>query len=288
VAQFVLENEWLRAEFHPRGAALSRLIYKPLSRDIVLTCDDHTAPHHYTNTIVGPIANRISNGRYTIGDKIFQLDQNEGTTCLHGGVNGLSEHDWVGQQTAEKVNFEVNLQGGQGKASYTASYQLIEKSLHIDLSAISDQDSAFNLVPHLYFTLGAQRVELLTLMVNAEKYLPVDARKSPTGEINALENSGIDLRTPLKLGSRIIDHNFCLNKTAPTATLAYDGLSLLVETNAEGLQIYTADHLGRTAVAIEPQGWPDAVNQSNFPTSIVAANSPWSMHSKYEICEFTL
>jgi aldose 1-epimerase len=288
VTRFVLENEWLRAEFHPRGAALSRLIYKPLSRDIVLTCDDHTAPHHYTNTVVGPIANRISNGRYTIGGKTIQLDQNEGTTCLHGGMNGLSERDWIGQQTDSQVVFKIDLQGEQGNAIYTASYQLIDKSLHIDLSAVCDQDSAFNLVPHLYFTLGAKNVELLSLMVNAETYLPVDANKIPTGAIKALENSGNDVRAPLLLGSRIIDHNFCLNKTAPAATLEYDGLSLRVETNADGLQIYTADHLGRTAIAIEPQGWPDAINQSNFPSPITNANAHWSKHSKFEVSELLL
>ena len=288
MAQFVLENEWLRAEFHPRGAALSRLVYKPLSRDIVLTCDDHTAPNHYTNTIVGPIANRISNGRYSIDHKVIQLDQNEGETCLHGGANGLSERDWIGRQAAEKVGFEIDIQNGQGNATYTASYQLFENSLHIDLSAICDQDSAFNLVPHWYFTLGAEKADLLTLIINAEKYLTVDARKIPTGEIRALKNSGIDLRTPLKLGSRKIDHNYCLNNANPTAILAYDGLSLLLETNAKGLQIYTADHLGRTAVAIEPQGWPDAVNQPSFPSPIVEANSLWSMQTTYKIGEFML
>lgn len=288
MTQFVLENQWLRAEFHPRGAALSRLIYKPLSRDIVLTCDDRTAPHHYTNTIVGPIANRISNGRYMIGDKTFQLDQNEGTTCLHSGMNGLSEHDWTGQQTSDQVDFKIDLRGEQGNAIFTASYHLIDKSLLIDLGAVCDQDCAFNLVPHLYFTLGAKNVDLLTLMVNAETYLPVDANKIPTGVIKAVESSHNDLRAPSQLGSRIIDHNFCLNKTAPAATLVHDGLSLRVETNANGLQIYTADHLGRTAVAIEPQGWPDAVNQSNFPSSITEANSHWSMQSKFEICEFIL
>jgi aldose 1-epimerase len=289
VAEFILENEWLLAEFHPRGAALSRLIYKPLARDIVLNCDDHSASHHYTNAVVGPIANRVSNGRFPLGDTHVQLDQNEGTTCLHGGENGLSELDWIGHKTTDTVVFNITLKRNHSAlfyiATYTARYQLIGQSLNLHLSAICDQDTAINLAPHLYFTLGADDVSALMLTMNAEEYLPVDEIKIPTGEIASVDGSDFDFRRPVKLAGHQIDHSFCLNKSSPAASLSYDGLTLDLSTTAPALQVYTADHLDRTAVALEPQGWPDAVNQKHFPTQIVKANTLWAEHSKIDIRE---
>lgn len=289
MAQFVLENEWLRAEFHSRGAALSRLVYKPLSRDIILTCDDHSSPFHYTNTIVGPIANRISNGRYSINDKVIQLDQNEGTTCLHSGVNGLSELAWIGRQIADKVEFKITCRSDYGDypniATYTTRYQLTGQTLHLNLSGVCDQIIAMNLAPHLYFTLGAENIKVLKLMVNSDQYLPTDKNKIPTGHIAAVKGTKFDFTSPTLIDARQIDHSFCLTNPHLVASLTYNQLVLNLRTSAPALQVYTADHLGRTALAIEPQGWPNAVNQPDFPSQIVPKWKPWSEHSILQISE---
>lgn len=272
-----LENDCLLAELHPRGAALARLVYKPLARDIVLGCQDRFAPLHYTNAIVGPIANRVAGGRYFVGNRAIQLDQNEGENCLHGGANGLSELDWNTHHTDTLVEFSLTTNDPHGTSiTYTACYALTDQSLQITLGATSAQDFAVNLAPHLYFTLEAPRSDDLTLMINANSYLPIDAEKIPTGQIAPVAKTQFDVRTPAVIGSRAIDHNYCLNNSVPATTLAYDGLEMTLITNTIGLQVYTADHLDRVALALEPQGWPNAVNQPDFPSQIITANTQWS------------
>ena len=41
--------------------------------------------------------------------------------------------------------------------------------------------------------------------------------------------------------------------------------TLVVRSDAPAVQLYTAEHLGRTGLAIEPQDFPDAPNHPDFP-----------------------
>lgn len=274
-----LENTLLRAEFHARGAALSRLIYKPLARDVVLRTDDPTAPFHYTNTIVGPLANRVSKGAYSLDNQSIRLDQNEGDNSLHCGKSGLSECDWTPSQTGDRISFTTTDHTATGTQTYRVDYHITGADLHLSIAATSTKTAAFNLAPHTYFTLGAPRADDLMIAVSAETYLPVDAENLPTGQRASVAKTPFDLTQSTPFGTREIDHNYCRHNSPITARLSYDRLQLDLETTAEGLQVYDARHLGRTAIALEPQGWPNAVNTPAFPTPFVAANTAWTTHT---------
>lgn len=46
----------------------------------------------YFGGIIGRVANRISNGEFTLNGKTYRLDKNNGNNTLHGGKSGFN---WV-------------------------------------------------------------------------------------------------------------------------------------------------------------------------------------------------
>lgn len=120
----------------------------------------------------------------------------------------------------------------------------------------------------------------------------------PTGKFLDVENTPFDFKTPKKIGDVInseneqikigsgFDQNYCIDnydgKTlieAANVKSEKTGINLKVLTNLPGFQFYTANHLGksaqpvgksgsryekRSALCIEPQFFPNAINTENF------------------------
>jgi len=267
---YKLQTKALHAEFHPRGASLTRLIYKSLSRDLVLSQSDRSAPHHYANTIVGPVANRIERACFTINGTSYKLDQNEGVHCLHGGALGLSELDWQCVEISrQSIRFHVEIEDGHmgfpGPSKFDVIYTLTDDQLSVALEATSPRVNYFNLAPHVYFNLdGRKNINNHFLQINADKYLPVSHEKIPLDAPISVEKSDFDFRQPAIINDRQIDNNFCLNEKGLNAVcnLHTHDLALTVLTDQPGLQIYTNDHAARSHLAIEPQRWPNEVRRA--------------------------
>lgn len=55
----------------------------------------HNAP--YFGETIGRTTNRVANARIdNLNDKNYELEANEGTNCLHGGLEGWGKKDWDG------------------------------------------------------------------------------------------------------------------------------------------------------------------------------------------------
>lgn len=288
-----LETDCLRAAFHTRGASIARLVHKPLDRDLLSICPDRHAPCHYDNTVVGPIANRIAGARFEIDGELFQLNQNEGRNCLHGGSEGLSEIDWESEEVLENsVTFTVAIEdrhmGFPWPSRFRARYVLEGNKLLITLAADSPRPNYFNLAPHLYINLGgSERIDGHHLQIRADSYLPTDGEKLPIGKQQEVKDTEFDFRVPRKIANRIIDHNFCLQGEGlreVAKLLGSDGLQLQLATDQQGLQIYTRDHAGRDYLAVEPQAWPNAVNEASFPSRVIR---PGETYVSTSVLEFT-
>ena len=68
--------------------------------------------------------------------------------------------------------------------------------------------------------------------------------------------------------------------------------SLEIASTEPGLQVYSgaflptileADIAPLTGVALEPQGWPDAVNHTDFPNVICTPDHPYSQITQYTL-----
>lgn len=175
-----------------------------------------------------------------------------------------------------------------------------DNNLHIEYGGTSDKDTILNLTNHTYFNLdGAQNVdensvlEHIVHFPNSTHFTPADELSIPTGEFAIVEGTPLDFREPKKVGDAInsdpeqlnlvsggFDHNLCINGYDGKALIdaariksSETGIVLTVKTNLPGFQLYTANNLKpepagrdglkyqkRSALCIEPQFYPDAIN----------------------------
>ncbi len=65
--------------------------------------------HPSVGSTCGRYAGRISNAKFKIGNKKFNLDTNEGKNILHGGKVGFSILPWKKlNQTKDKIVYQIH------------------------------------------------------------------------------------------------------------------------------------------------------------------------------------
>lgn len=301
----VLTSKHLRATIACHGARLETLSYQG-GASLTLHADPVQYPAWrdvYPGAIVGPVANRVAGGRAPVGGVIHQMPCNEnGITALHSGPNGLDQRDWqVLEQSDSDVRLGLGLGDGDGglpgNREITVRYALEDDTLVLTITAQTDAPTPINIAHHPYWRLGEASAHRLE--VKSARYLPVNADNIPTGDVASVAGTPFDHRNPRALDAGV-DHNFCL-ADAPRDTPAHmatltgtDGLELHIASTEPGLQVYSGAHLPTlpgtdvkpfAGIALEPQGWPDAINQPGFPGILHDAAHPYRQITRYLITQ---
>jgi aldose 1-epimerase len=282
--------------------------------DIVLghdTMEGYIPNPPYIGAIVGRYANRIANGTFTLGGKTYSLPKNDGPNTLHGGTTRTFDRVvWDGEPLKNKtgVSFTYLSKDGEegfpGNLKIRVTYTLTESNeLILDYEATSDQATPISVSQHSYFNLkGEGNGDILDheIMINADRFTPVDKNLIPTGELRAVKGTPLDFTTAARIGSRIddnyeqlvlghgYDHNFVINRKGAGLTLAarvYEptsGRVLEVSTTQPAVQFYTGNFLDGTVVGkdghvykrrygfcLETQHFPDSPNHPDFPSTIL-------------------
>lgn len=283
--------------------------------DVVLGYDSlagYLRSSPYFGAIVGRYGNRIAHGTFTIDGESYHLDTNNGPNALHGGVKGFDKVVWRAESIKHDSTVGVLLthtspdgdQGYPGTVQARVSYALTpDNKLIVSYHATTDKATPINLTQHSYFNLaGAGKGDILghVMMINADRYTPVDSTLIPTGELAPVAGTPFDFRTPTAIGARIgqadqqlkngggYDHNFVLNRNGDTLSLAArvleptTGRVLTVTTTQPGVQFYTGNFLDGTITGkgghvyqrrygfcLETQHFPDSPNHPTFPTTIL-------------------
>src|ERR1700726_2977587 len=255
---------------------------------------------------VGRYANRIGGAKFSLDGKEYTLEKNNGDNHLHGGFNKVL---WDAEPGAGKGGASLKIhylskdgeENFPGNLSVTVVYTLTDRNeLKIDYSATTDKKTVLNLTNHSYFNLNPASGDVLqhVLMIQADKFTPVDAGLIPTGELRSIAGTPFDFRKPTAIGARIdqddeqlklgkgYDHNFVLNKKGKGVELAArvveptTGRVLEVLTSEPGVQFYSGNFLDgavrgksgkvygrRSALCLETQHFPDSPNHPTFPTT---------------------
>jgi len=295
--------------------------------DVVLgfdQLDDYLKGHPYFGALVGRYGNRIAKGKFMLNGKAYTLATNNGPNALHGGLKGFDKAVWQAKEAEGKDGPALELtyaskdgeEGYPGNLTAKVVYTLTSKDeLRVDYAATTDQDTVVNLTQHSYFNLagaGSQDILEHRMMLNAEKFTPVDSTLIPTGELRGVKGTPFDFTSPTAIGARIsqdeeqirfgkgYDHNFVLKGAGGSLELAArvteptTGRIMEVYTTEPGVQFYAGNFLDGTNIGkggkvykfrygfcLEAQHFPDSPNQPAFPSTVLKPGQKYKQTTVY-------
>jgi aldose 1-epimerase len=280
--------------------------------DVVLGMDDlagYMKATAFFGALIGRYGNRIGHAQFSLDGNTYKLPANDNGNMLHGGPAGFDKRVWSAMRgsSADGQTLELTYVSKDGEAGFPGTltskvvYTLTAKNeLKIDYSATTDKPTVVNLTNHSYFNLAGQgESDILghEVMIDADRYTPVDDHLIPTGELRPVAGTPFDFTKPTAIGARIeandeqirfgkgYDHNWVLNKAAGGLTKAAEvheaksGRVMEVWTTEPALQFYTGNFLdgtlkgkGKTyirrgAFCMETQHYPDSPNKPAFPST---------------------
>jgi aldose 1-epimerase len=295
--------------------------------DVVLGYDSlagYLEASPYFGSIIGRYGNRIAGGTFALDGVTYDLARNNGPNHLHGGLKGFDKVVWEAEpferSGARGIVFSYTSEDGEegypGTLRARVTYTLTDNDeLIFDYHATTDKPTPVNLTQHTYFNLeGHNTGDILDheMMINADRFTPIDSTLIPVGELRPVEGTPLDFRQPEAIGTRIdqddeqirfglgYDHNFVLNGEAGQMKLVgrvYEpasGRVLEVRSTEPGVQFYSGNFLDgsitgkdgavyayRNGFCLETQHFPDSPNQPDFPDTILRPDEEYSSRTIY-------
>ncbi len=280
VTQFTLRNSTgLEVRLLNYGGIITHL-YAPDRNgdlaDVVLGFDElepYLTDSPYFGALIGRFGNRIAGGRFELDGEVYQLDCNDGSNHLHGGLEGFDKKLWGARSFEDEQGVGVVLtlvsedgdQGYPGRLEVTVTYRLTANNeLTTDYVATTDRATPVNLTQHSYFNLaGSGTVGDHELTLHASAYTPVSESLIPLGDIEPVADTPFDFTRPKPIGRDIdadevqlkranggYDHNFVVDREGEAnltvVARAYEpasGRVLEVLTEEPCFQLYTGNFL---------------------------------------------
>lgn len=193
--------------------------------------------------------------------------------------------------------------------------------LSMECRAVCNKQTPVNLTNHAFFNLQGEeeKKSILShyLRVNALNLIECDKELIPTGRLIPVADTSLDFCRPRMIRDSLAQSHpqimqnkgfsvaFALDKGEdklwPAAELIDEGSGRMmhVSTNQPSLQVYTGYFMDGTdrgkghvpyyasaGIALETQGFPDAVNQTTFPSVFVHAGDTYRHLTEYrfDVC----
>ncbi len=312
---YELSNEFIKVGITDFGAAIQylKIATDKGECDICLGFNrvkDYIESGTYCGATIGRVGNRIKSGEFTLNGKEYRLTINDGKNHLHGGVLGYDKQFF--KVTADGDNLVMSYldkdksQGYDGNLQFSVIFSLNGMSLNINYKAISDCDTPFNPTCHAYFNMnGSGDIYDNLLRIYARNYTPVDEELIPTGKLAEVKNTPFDFTEFKAIGQDIsaqdeqlkngggYDHSYALEgEHAATAYGKLSGIKMDVFTDMPGVQFYSGNFVKgngkngelkpRQGFCLEPQYFPNAVNEKSFKSPIIKAGECVSHYIRYD------
>ena len=263
----------------------------------------------FLGAVVGPYANRIAGGTYTIGDETYHFPKNNNGQTLHGGLKGLDMVVWDVDSVDDSTLFMSYVhadgqEGMPGNLKIEMTYQLTSDTFGVIYTATTDKPTHVNLSHHSFFNLkgeGNGTINDHRLYIKGSKITPVDELLIPTGELADVVGTPFDFRAPKTIGTDLeaedvqltngggYDHNWVLDRETEDEIefVAFvhepeSGRLMQVHTNQPALQFYGGNFFDgstegkygkalkyRESFALETQKYPDTPHHDNFPSTLL-------------------
>lgn len=223
----------------------------------------------YLGAVVGPVANRIANGKFSLDDKEYTLPQNSNGQTLHGGYFGIDRIVWsVKDYSENQIVFLCELPDGQegfpANRTIEMTYALTEENeFAISYKATTDAKTVINLSHHSFFNLegdGEGTILDHVLTIKSKAITPVNEHMIPTGEFMCVKDTPFDFNEPHAIGERVnadhtqlkmgsgYDHNWVIDREDNGEVLKVadlyspkSGRGMEILTDQIGLQFYSGN-----------------------------------------------
>lgn len=297
IFKYILKNEKAELTLMNFGAAITS--FRVYGTDIIGGYDrfeDYIFDDSHQGAVIGRVANRVGDAKFTMDGVCYHLPKNDGENCLHGGC-GFDRRVWeVSELTDNRITFTyTSLDGEEGfpaRLDVSVTYTLTDTDLRIDYRAVPDAKTPIALTNHAYFNLDGFGGDILnhTAEIFADRYTEVDSSLIPNGNRPLTTGTVFDLRKPTKIGAHVgaefegYDHNFILNpesyelfgdkKLGLAARVSGKKITLSVYTDQPGIQFYIGNFLGGApdfkggvkrikhgAFCLETQTEPNCINK---------------------------
>ena len=268
---------------------------------------------------VGRLANRLGGAAFSLDGKQYRLSANDNGNTLHGGFTGIDRILWdVEEMKCDSILFHLTDKDGSdgwpGNLDIRLRYTLTDdKAFRVEYRAETDSPTLCNLSHHSFFNLTGDASKPILdhiLQIEAERFIPVDDKLIPTGEIRSVTGTPFDFRRPKRIGQDIgqedgqlrhtggYDHNWCLDgkgfRKVASLCEPVSGREMEVWTDQCGLQFYSGNFFDgsyagkdrksivhRGALALETQAWPDAVHHPGFPDTVLRPGDIYTHNCEY-------
>lgn len=278
----------------------------------------------FLGAAIGRYGNRIGKATFKLDGKEYKLAANDHGNTLHGGVKGYDKVVWDAVQNGDTLTLSYTSpdmeEGYPGTLNVKLQYILTNNNeIVMNYEATTDKSTVVNLTNHAYYNLsGEGNGDILgnLLQVNAAQTTEVDTLLIPTGKLSDVAGTPFDFNTTTAIGARIgednqqlkcgggYDHNWVLTKKEGELSLAISltdtvsGRRLEIFTTEPAIQIYVGNFMKgivkgktgktlnyRSAIAMEPQHFPDSPNKANFPSTVL---KPGETYKQTSIVKFSV
>lgn len=279
---------------------------------------NYEADPNYFGALVGRVAGRIQNASFTLNDRTYSLESNEGKNHIHGGSHGFHQIIWEVEsiQTHKTVGLKLTHNSADGEGGYlgnlnvTVTYTLNNNNeLILDYLASTDQTTPLALTNHSYFNLSGDlknTVQHHHVTMNSKYFAELDQALIPTGKKVNVTGSTFDFRGGRMLGDGFekdseqhkiaghgYDHYFIFEDGNVIARDYDSGRILTIKTDQPGMVMYTANsldnrlelsegsskkHLG---VCFETQSSPAALHHEGFPNVLLEAGTEYKKRTVF-------
>jgi aldose 1-epimerase len=282
----------------------------------------------YFGAVVGRFAGRIKGAEFELNGKTYRLAQNDNGNHLHGGLQGFDKVVWRTElvENEDSVSLVFSYLSRDGEEGYPGNLQMKvtytlnnNNELIISYEGRSDQTTLLNVTNHSYFNLsGDLRHDILNhhLTIQSSKFLELDEKLIPTGQLPAVEHTPFDFKAGRKikdgtvsdhpqniLAGKGYDHPFILDENNNNEIVLKDeesGRMLTIETDEPAVVLYTGNQLedhfsirdvrGRKylGLCLETQGLPDSIHHMEFPSNILEKDKVFRSETKYKFSVFNV
>ena len=317
---YSMENEVLKLVVVNMGCRIMEILAPDASgkrSDVILglkNIEDYANDPAYFGAVIGRVANRIGDARFTLNGKTYELYANNGKNHLHGGKEGFDKKLFDVTPLENGLRFHYFSKDGEegypGNLNLYVTYTLDDNTFSIHYEADTDADTIVNFTNHLYFNLSntLEKVTEHSLQINADHIGCVDDTCLATGELLPVKDTPFDFNEMKKIGQDIeedhiqlknafgYDHSFVLKGEERQLTLEepVSGRRLVISTTAPVVQVYTGNFLkdgcigkagrvyeNREGVALETQLMPNAIHTEENPSVILRKGEKFESTTNY-------